>query len=44
MGIPAEPLSEFGYVVLEEASNKAADTLGIGPIELDVAVWNVSGN
>lgn len=44
MGIDAEDLSELGYLVIEEAVNKAADTLGVKPNELDVANWTVSGN
>lgn len=44
MGIDVKDLSELGYLIIEEAANKAADTLGFKLNELDVANWTVSGN
>jgi thermostable 8-oxoguanine DNA glycosylase len=44
MGIEVKDLSELGYLIIEEVANKAADTLGVKPTDLDVATWTVSGN
>jgi thermostable 8-oxoguanine DNA glycosylase len=44
MGIDVEDLKELGFLIIEEAANKAADTLSFKPNELDVANWTVSGN
>jgi len=44
MGIDVKDLSELGYLIIEEAANKAANTLGFKMNELDVANWTVSGN
>jgi thermostable 8-oxoguanine DNA glycosylase len=43
MGINVKNPSELGYLIIEGAANKAADSLGCKSNDLDVANWTVSG-